>query len=111
MQIADWLPPLNAALIVVSGICLVVGYVLIRTHHVTWHRRAMITASIFAAAFLVVYVTRWALLGSKGYEGDGSVRVVYFIVLISHVIVAILVAPFAFVTLRRALAGRFNKHR
>ncbi len=71
----------------------------------------MITATIFAAAFVLVYVTRWALLGSKGYDGDGASRLIYFGVLISHTVIAIAVAPLAFVTLRRALAGRFQKHR
>jgi putative membrane protein len=111
MSIETWLPAANAALIVISGICLVVGYVFIKTHRIVWHRRSMITASIFAAAFVIVYVSRWALLGSKGYDGDGVGRLVYFVILISHTIVAVLVAPFAFVTLRRALSGRFTKHR
>jgi putative membrane protein len=106
-----WLPLANTALIVISGICLAVGYFFIRTHRVQWHRRSMITASIFAAGFVIVYVTRWALLGSKSFDGEGAWRVVYFAILISHTIIAILVAPFAFVTLRRALAGRFAKHR
>jgi len=66
---------------------------------------------VFAALFLVVYVSRWALLGSKGYDGDGTTRLIYFGVLISHILIAIAVAPLAFVTLRRALAGRFVKHR
>jgi putative membrane protein len=106
-----WLPAINAALIVISGICLVVGYYFIKTRRIAWHRRSMITASIFAAGFLIVYVTRWATLGSKGFEGEGTARVIYFVILISHTIIAILVAPFAFVTLRRALAGKFLKHR
>jgi putative membrane protein len=107
----DWLPALNAALIVVSGVCLAIGYYFVKTRRIHWHRRSMITASVFAAGFVVVYVTRWALFGSKGFEGQGLSRVVYFAILISHTIVAIVVAPFAFVTLRRALAGRFQKHR
>jgi putative membrane protein len=106
-----WLPGLNAALIVVSGVFLVAGYTFIRTGRVHWHRRSMLTAAVFAALFLVVYVTRWALFGSKGFNGDGLSRVIYFGILGSHIIIAILVAPLAFVTLRRALAGRFVKHR
>ena len=106
-----WLPLANTALIVISGFFLAVGYFFIRTHRVQWHRRSMITASIFAAGFVIVYVMRWALLGSKGFDGEGPWRIVYFAILISHTIIAILVAPFAFVTLRRALAGRFMKHR
>ncbi|MDQ3809749.1 MAG: DUF420 domain-containing protein [Chloroflexota bacterium] len=106
-----WLPAANTALIVISGVCLLAGYGLIRARQVRWHRRFMLAASLFAAAFLVVYVSRWALLGTRAYDGDGASRVLYLAILASHTVVAALVAPFALVTLRRALAGRFAKHR
>jgi putative membrane protein len=106
-----WLPALNAALIVISGICLVIGYVCIRSRKIEWHRRSMLTASVFAALFLIVYVTRYLVLGSKIYPGEGVSRAVYFSILISHTIIAIAVAPLAFVTLRRALNGRYGLHR
>jgi len=109
--IEEWLPALNAALIVISGLFLVVGYACIRSRRIVWHRRSMITASVFAALFLVVYVTRFIVLGSKIYPGDGVSRIVYFSVLIPHIIIAIAIAPLAFITLRRALARRFAKHR
>jgi len=110
-SIEEWLPALNAALIVISGSFLIVGYVCIRSRRIAWHRRSMITASIFAALFLVVYVTRYIVLGSKIYPGEGVSRILYFAVLIPHIIIAIAIAPLAFVTLRRALARRFAKHR
>jgi putative membrane protein len=106
-----WVPALNTSLIVISGLFLVVGYVCIRNKRVLWHRRSMLTASVFAALFLVVYVARATFLGSKLFPGEGVSRMIYLAILISHTIVATLVAPFAFVTLRRALAGRFAKHR
>jgi putative membrane protein len=71
----------------------------------------MLAASCFAALFLIVYVTRAALLPTRFFPGAGTIRVIYFAVLVSHTVVAVLVAPFAFVTLRRALAGRFAQHR
>jgi len=108
---AIWLPAVNAALIVISGICLVIGYVCIRSRKIEWHRRSMITASVFAALFLIVYVSRYLVLGSKIYPGEGVSRTVYFIILISHTVIAIAVAPLAFVTLRRALNGRYGLHR
>ena len=107
----EWLPLANAALIVISGLFLIFGYVCIRTRRVKWHRRSMITASVFAALFLVVYVGRYLWLGSKIYPGDGVSRIIYFGILIPHIIIAIAVAPLACVTLRRALGGRFQKHR
>ena len=106
-----WLPALNASLIVLSGVSLLVGFVAIRHRRVTWHRRCMLTASVFAALFLIVYVTRAALLPTRFFPGEGLIRTVYFVVLISHTVIAVLVAPLAFVTLRRALAGRFTQHR
>jgi putative membrane protein len=109
--IEEWLPAANAALIVVSGMFLVVGYACIRTRRIEWHRRSMITATTFAALFLVVYVTRFIVLGSKIYPGEGVSRVLYFAILIPHIIIAIAIAPLAFVTLRRAIRGRFRLHR
>jgi putative membrane protein len=106
-----WLPAVNAALIVISGVFLVIGYACIRSRRIIWHRRSMLTASVFAALFLIVYVSRYLLLGSKIYPGEGVSRVVYLTILISHTLIAIAVAPLAFVTLRRALAGRFKLHR
>jgi len=110
-SIEEWLPAVNAALIIISGLFLVVGYAFIRTRRITWHRRSMITASVFAALFLVVYVSRYIVLGSKIYPGEGVSRILYFSVLIPHIIIAIAIGPLAFITLRRALARRFSKHR
>lgn len=109
--VEQWLPAVNAALIVISGIFLGAGYAFIRRHRISWHRRSMITATIFAALFLVVYVARYIVLGSKIFPGEGVSRVLYFAILIPHIIIAIAIAPLAFVTLRRALRGRFGKHR
>ena len=107
----ELLPAANAALIVISGIFLVIGYVCIRSRRIVWHRRSMLTASVFAALFLVVYVTRYVVFGSKIFPGEGVSRILYFAILIPHIIIAIAVAPLAYVTLRRALSGRFQKHR
>jgi putative membrane protein len=106
-----WLPAANAGLIVLSGVFLLVGYACIRRRQIVWHRRSMLTASLFAALFLIVYVTRAALLPTRFFPGEGTIRLIYFTVLISHTVIAVLVAPLAFVTLRRALSGNFLKHR
>ena len=111
MQPEEWIPALNAALIVMSGVLLVIGYAFIRRGQVRQHRRCMLGASAFAALFLIVYVTRAVLLPTRFFPGEGTIRTVYFGVLISHTIIAVLVGPLAFVTLRRALAGRFVQHR
>lgn len=107
----DWLAPLNTALILVSGIAVVAGYVCIRVRRLNWHRNFMLAAAVLAGVFLVVYGIRWALLGSKPFGGTGWVRTAYLAVLTSHVVLATALAPLVLVTLQRALGGRFDSHR
>lgn len=102
---------LNTSLIVISGIFLLLGYYFIRQRQIELHKRSMLTATTFAALFLVVYVTRALLFETKVFAGEGLVRVIYLAILISHTILAILVGPFALVTLRRGLRGDYSKHR
>ena len=107
----EWLPLLNTALIVVSGVFLGLGYYAIRRKRVLVHQRCMVTATTFAGLFLVVYVTRAVLFQTKMFAGEGWVRALYLAILISHTILAIAVGPLVLVTLRRALRGDFARHR
>jgi putative membrane protein len=107
----EWVALLNTSLIVISGVFLLLGYYFIRQRQIELHKRSMLTATVFAALFLVVYVSRALLFETKVFAGEGLVRIIYLAILISHTILAILVGPFALVTLRRALRGEFSKHR
>ena len=107
----EWVAILNTSLILISGAFLLLGYVFIRQKKIELHKKSMLTATLFAALFLVVYVTRALLFETKVFAGEGTIRVIYLAILISHTILAILVGPFALVTLRRALRGEFIKHR
>ncbi len=109
--VEPWIAPFNTSLIVISGFFLLLGYYFIRRKRVIPHRRAMLTATVFAALFLVVYVTRALLFETKFFAGEGWVRVVYLAILISHTILATLVGPFVLVTLYRALRGQYARHR
>jgi len=103
----------STACIVASGSCLLVGWFLIRVpHRVAWHRNLMLTATALAGAFLVAYVTRWALYGTKRFEGTGPWRTIYFAILVPHVILAIAVGPLAVRLIRLALVKHdFTAHR
>jgi putative membrane protein len=106
-----WLPPVNTALIVISGAFLLLGYYFVRRKQIARHRAAMLTATVFAGLFLVVYVARYFLLQPKIFAGEGAVRAIYLAILISHTVLAIAVGPLALVTLRRALRGQYRRHR
>jgi putative membrane protein len=106
-----WLPMLNSALILTSGVFLTLGYLFIRQKRIELHRRSMLAATAFAALFLVVYVSRALLFETKLFAGEGWLRAVYLTILVSHTILAIAVGPMVLVTLRRALRGDFLRHR
>ena len=87
---------LSTACIVLSGASLLVGWYLIRWRRERMaHRNAMLTATAFAGLFLVFYVTRWAVFGTKLFAGTGGWRVFYFTILVPHVLLAIAVGPLA----------------
>jgi len=102
---------LNTSLIVISGACLTAGYVLIRRRRIEWHRRAMLTATVFAGLFLVVYVARYLAFAPKLFAGEGAVRALYLTILISHTILATVLGPLVLITLWRALRRQFPRHR
>jgi len=105
-----WLPTLNASLNGLAALLLTAGYVMIRRGRVHAHRAFMIAAFTTSALFLVSYLVYHASAGSKPFEGQGAIRLVYFVILVSHVILAAAILPLAVVTLARALRGRFDRH-
>lgn len=109
MEIAD-LPALNASLNALAAVFLITGYVLIRSGRRDAHKRCMLMALTTSALFLVSYVTYHANAGSVPFPGVGAIRVVYFAVLIPHVILAATILPLALVTMTRGLRGDFTRH-
>jgi uncharacterized membrane protein YozB (DUF420 family) len=110
MTVAD-LPAVNATLNAIAATLLAVGYVQIRRGRIAQHRRSMLAAFATSALFLVSYVVYHANAGSRPFPGQGTMRVVYFTVLVTHVILAAAILPLALLTLYRALAGQFDRHR
>jgi uncharacterized membrane protein YozB (DUF420 family) len=107
----EQLPTLNAALNGICTILLLLGYRHIRAGRILQHRRTMLTAFATSVLFLISYVIYHAQVGSKPYTGEGVMRIVYFTILIPHIILAAAVVPLAILTLRRGLIRDDVKHR
>ena len=104
------LPLVNATLNAIATVLLIVGYLCIRRGRIRAHRAAMIAAFTVSALFLACYFVYHAHVGSRPFPGRGPVRIVYFTILISHIILAAAIPPLAGLTLWRALRGRFDRH-
>jgi uncharacterized membrane protein YozB (DUF420 family) len=105
------LPALNASLNALSAVFLSSGYVFIRRRQWQRHRACMLAAFVTSTLFLSSYVVYHLQVGSVPFQGRGTIRAVYFAILITHVILAATILPLALVTLSRALAKRFDRHR
>jgi uncharacterized membrane protein YozB (DUF420 family) len=105
------LPAVNASLNATSGLLLLCGYTLIRLRKIDLHRRFMIAAFVSSSVFLVCYVIYHAQVGSVPFPRQGFVRLLYFVILITHVVLAATVPPLAIITLTRGLKGRYPQHR
>ena len=105
------LPALNATLNGTSAVLLSAGYAFIRSGRRRAHAACMIGALIVSAAFLVSYLVYHAQAGSTRFTGEGWIRPVYFTILLTHTLLAATVVPLALVTVSRAAARRFDRHR
>lgn len=109
LSISD-LPALNATLNGLSAVCLVSGYALIKRGERLMHQRCMIAALVLSSLFLVSYVVYHANAGSRPFPGQGIIRPIYFVILITHVVLAATVVPLALITATRGLRSQFERH-
>ncbi len=105
------LPTLNATLNATAAVLLVIGWRLIVARRVEAHRRTMLAAFACSTLFLVSYLTYHYQVGSVRFPGTGGARTLYLAILLSHTMLAAVVPVLALITLSRALARRFDRHR
>lgn len=110
LEVTD-LPEVNATLNAIAALLLSIGYIYIRRGQTQEHRLCMLAAFATSALFLASYLVYHFNVGSVAFTGQGTIRTVYFTILISHIILAIAILPMAIVTLLRALRGQFESHR
>src|SRR6266851_7048876 len=108
------LPSVNAALNGTSAVLLMVGYVAVRKRKIAIHKACMLTALAVSAVFLASYLY-YHLIVRQGqptlFTGEGGMRLVYFAVLGSHTVLAVVTAPLAIFTAYLGLRDRIDKHR
>jgi putative membrane protein len=107
----ELLGDIAATLIALSGLAVVVGVILIKRKDRVWHPRVMLVATALAALFLVFYLLKWGLYGTTRYAGPEEWRTAYYVLLISHTILAALNGPLVLWLIYNASKGRFAIHK
>ena len=105
------LPLLNAILNSLSAVLISSGYVAIRCRRESVHKACMLAACVTSALFLISYITYHFLTGRHLFPGQGSIRLVYHTILLSHTILAVVIVPLVGLTLVRAWKAQWPRHR
>lgn len=112
MAISD-LPAVNASLNALSTVFLTLGYIFIKRQKQRAHRNCMIAAVITSAVFLFFYVLHKILVRGvhTPFGGEGAVRTFYYVMLVSHILLAMAIVPLVLITMSRALKERWEHHK
>ena len=105
------LATLNAFLNICATLCLVGGFLCIKKGNIRWHRRFMLAAFGISSMFLLTYLMHHAQVGSVKFTGTGLSRIVYFSLLIPHIILSAVVVPMALLTIYRGWTDRIELHK
>ena len=110
-EFISYLPHVNACLNATSAVLLIAGYSFIKARNVAAHRACQISALIVSLLFLTSYLIYHYHHGSTRFQGTGIVRPIYFTILLTHTVLAIVIVPLIIITFYRALRNDFARHR
>ncbi len=105
------LPFYNAIINSLTAILLIAGFYCIKTGKVTLHKVCMISAFILGSLFLIFYVIYHSNAESTKFGGDGLIKIIYFILLISHILLAFFVAPLVLFSIYFAVTQKIELHK
>lgn len=106
-----FLPMMNAIFNSFTFVFLVCALIAIKKKNITIHRRFILAAFTSTTLFLVTYVTYHALTESTPFGGEGIIRSIYFFILLTHIVLAIVIVPLALYSLATGLSMKKERHR
>ena len=107
------LPPINATLNGIATVLLTLGFIFIKSGNRKAHKTCMISAFATSVVFLVCYVAHKVLVRGvhTPFGGEGAIRMIYYGMLISHIVLAIAIVPMVLMTMSRAFKENFAAHK
>jgi len=107
----SFLPPIYATINGITAVLLIAGVWAIKNGKRQLHENLMKTAIACSVAFLGMYVAYHMTADSTKFGGEGTIKYVYYFILLTHIVLSVIIIPFVLITYVRALAERFDKHR
>lgn len=111
IELPVFLPPIYAGTNAVTAVVLIIALWAIKVKNILLHKRLMKTAIAFSVLFLVLYVLYHMTSDSTPFGGEGMIKYVYYLILISHILLSIVVIPFVLITYVRAITDDIVRHK
>jgi putative membrane protein len=102
---------INAVINTLVAILLIAGLSAVKNKQYLVHKRLMFAALILSVVFLLFYIAHHILADETKFGGMGTIRYIYFFILITHIFLAGIILPFILFTAYRALTGEWVKHK
>lgn len=105
------LPTISTIFIVLSAICVAIGWRLIWKKEIEKHKKVMLLAAVFAVIFFTIYASRTIFIGNTAFGGPDSIRLYYTIFLFCHITLATLGAVLGIIQIVTGLKDKYDVHR
>ncbi|MBS1590864.1 MAG: DUF420 domain-containing protein [Bacteroidetes bacterium] len=102
---------INAGINTVVAILLITALIAVKRKKYLLHKKLMITALMLSVVFLISYITHHLLAGDTKFGGEGIIKIIYLIILFTHIFLAAVILPFILFTAYRALVAEYAAHK
>ena len=106
-----FLPPSYSSINAIAAALLVIALVMIKRGNIAGHKLAINGAMVCSLVFLLCYVVYHFTSEETSFGGEGWIKTVYLLLLISHIVLAAASLPFILLTWSYGITNQFDKHR
>lgn len=107
----SFLPPIYAAINGVTAVLLILAVAAIKRGNQQLHERLVKVCIGCSIVFLLMYVAYHMTSVETKFGGEGTIRYVYFFILITHILLSIVIIPFVLITFVRGISGSYQRHK
>jgi putative membrane protein len=111
LDLPVFLPPIYAGINAVTSVLLLLAFWAIKNKKIDLHENLVKACMVLSAVFLILYVLYHMTSDSTSFGGEGTIRWVYFFVLISHILLSIVVIPLVLITFVRGITRDVERHK
>jgi len=106
-----FLPPIYATINAITALLLVFALIAIKRKKIALHQKLMQSCIVLSLLFLVMYIAYHMTTDPTPFLGEGSVKTLYFFILISHIILSVALIPLVLISYVRAFQKEFPEHK